>query len=65
MKWVLIFVIVTSNGGTKSHSDFDTESQCYEAAKIVHMAWGPRSILVQTECVKVPRDPKRKVEEST
>lgn len=50
MKWVLFYVIVTANGVTESQSDFATLEQCNRAAAELHINWGPRSILVQTEC---------------
>lgn len=50
MKWILLYIIVTSNGVTESQSDFDTLEECDKAAAELHETWGPKAIAVQTEC---------------
>ena len=50
MKYILFFIIVTSNGVTESQSDFVTWSQCNDAAAEIHRNWADRATLIQTEC---------------
>jgi len=57
MNWILIAILVTSNGVTELRSDFDTIEQCQQAELELHETWArPRGegfgelVVLQTEC---------------
>ena len=53
MKFVLFFLIATSDGVTESQSDFVTLEACEQAAAEMHIKYDDVALVVQTECKTV------------
>ena len=53
MKWILWFIVVTSNGVTESQSNFASEELCAEAATEVHLKYDSVAKSVVTKCSHV------------
>ena len=50
MKWILYFLVVTSDGVTESHSRFETKAQCEEAAEEIYLMYHTDAKAIITQC---------------
>jgi hypothetical protein len=56
MKWILFFLIVTSDGVTESHSYFETQELCELAAEEIQLKYHTNAKAIVTSCTHADGD---------